>query len=240
MLTRQQVREVDRRAIEEYGMLGLVLMENAGRGVADKLCEWMTGGGSGSATYHRPQASSVTVICCGKGNNGGDGFVVARHLDLRGWPVKVLLFANPEELTGDAAANYHILEKADIPIEAFAESADPERLDRSLAAADWIVDALLGTGATGNPRPPYDQAIERINASGKPVVAIDLPSGLDCDTGEAATPTIRAAQTCTFVAAKPGFFAPGAKAFTGQVHLLDIGAPRKLTEKILNRASRPA
>ena len=235
MLTRQQVREVDRRAIEEYGMSGLVLMENAGRGVADKLCEWLANRVAGAGPKGSPGDAPLTVICCGKGNNGGDGFVVARHLDLRGWPVKVLLLADPAELTGDAAANYRILEKSDLHVEVFTDSVDSDRLDRSLASADWIVDALLGTGATGDPRPPYDQAIVRINASGKPVVAIDLPSGLDCDTGQPGTPTIRAAHTCTFVAAKPGFFAPGAKQFTGDVHVLDIGAPRKLIEEILEQ-----
>ena len=235
MLTRQQVREVDRRAIEEYGMSGLVLMENAGRGVADKLCEWLANRVAGAGPKGSPGDSPLTVICCGKGNNGGDGFVVARHLDLRGWPIKVLLLANPAELTGDAAANYRILEKSDLHVEVFTDLLDSKRLDRSLASADWIVDALLGTGATGDPRPPYDQAIARINASGKPVVAIDLPSGLDCDTGQPAKTTIRAAHTCTFVAAKPGFFAPGAKQFTGEVHVLDIGAPRKLIEVILEQ-----
>ena len=92
MLTRRQVREVDRRAVEDYGMSGLVLMENAGRGVADKLCELGVGG--------------LVVVCCGRGNNGGDGFVIARHLDLRRIAVKVLLLAEPAELTGDAAANF--------------------------------------------------------------------------------------------------------------------------------------
>jgi NAD(P)H-hydrate epimerase len=228
MLNRAQVREVDRRAVEEYGMSGLVLMENAGRGVADKLCEWLN-----TTSPLTPHTSPLTVICCGKGNNGGDGFVVARHLELRGLPVKVLLFADPGELTGDAAANFKILAKSGVPIEDFA---DPEsgRLDRELATAGCVVDALLGTGATGDPRPPYDLAIERINASGKPVVAVDLPSGLDCDTGQAAKQTIRAQHTCTFVAAKPGFSAPGADQFTGEVHVLDIGAPRKLVEELLN------
>jgi NAD(P)H-hydrate epimerase len=227
MLSRAQVREIDRRAVEEYGVSGLVLMENAGRGVADMLCQWLP-----PRSPLTPHHSLLTLVCCGKGNNGGDGFVVARHLDLRGWPVKVLLFANPAQLTGDAAANYRILERSDIPIEVLKTTSDLARLDGELAAAEWIVDALLGTGATGEPRFPYDIAIDRINASGKPVCAVDLPSGLDCDTGDSAAHTIRAAHTCTFVAAKPGFLAVGADQFTGAVHVLDIGAPRKLVDEV--------
>ncbi len=158
--------------------------------------------------------------------------MIARHLDLRGWPVKVLLFADPADLIGDAAANYRILERSDIPIGVLITTSDLARLDGELAAAEWIVDALLGTGATGKPRFPYDIAIDRINASGKPVCAVDLPSGLDCDTGASAAHTIRAAHTCTFVAAKPGFLASGADQFTGEVHVLDIGAPRKLVDEV--------
>lgn len=221
-LNRQQVREVDRLAIQEYGMSGLVLMENAGRGCADVLC--------GLGVHGR------VVICCGKGNNGGDGFVIARHLDLRGHDVKVMLFAEPGELTGDAAANYRILERSGIPVEMQAGAVDLPHLEAEFASAVWIVDALLGTGATGEPRPPYDLAIAAINAAGKPVLAVDLPSGLDCDTGVPARQTIRAAHTCTFVAAKPGFCAPGADRFTGQLHVLDIGAPRKLIDEVLAAA----
>jgi len=228
-LNRQQVRELDRRAAAEYGLPGIVLMENAGRGVADAI----------GRLYPLRPGDSV-AICCGQGNNGGDGFVVARHLDLRGTPVRVLLFADPAELTGDAAANFQVLAKADVPIVRFAEPLDTAWLDTELAAAALVVDGLLGTGATGSPRPPLDQAIERINtvagaagAAGKPVLAIDLPSGLDCDTGQPGQPTIRAGHTCTFVAAKPGFFVAGANQFTGQVHVLDIGAPRKLIEEAL-------
>jgi NAD(P)H-hydrate epimerase len=223
ILNRNQIREVDRRAIEVYGLTGLVLMENAGRGVADKLCEF---GASGRVT-----------VCCGKGNNGGDGFVIARHLDLRGIPVKVLLFADPAELTGDAAANYRILERCGVSIEVLTGEIDLRQLDRQVAAAEWIVDALLGTGATGEPRPPYDLAIGRINASGRPVLAVDLPSGLDCDTGVPASNTIRARHTCTFVAAKPGFFVPGADRFTGQLHVFDIGAPRKLIDEVVREST---
>ncbi|MEX0979020.1 MAG: NAD(P)H-hydrate epimerase, partial [Pirellulales bacterium] len=94
---------------------------------------------------------------------------------------------------------------------------------------------LLGTGDTGDPRPPYDRFIDAINAQQAPVMAVDLPSGLDCDTGVAARHTIRAAHTCTFVAAKPGFLVPAAATYTGQVHVLDIGAPRKLVEETISK-----
>ncbi|HWB14500.1 MAG TPA: NAD(P)H-hydrate epimerase [Pirellulales bacterium] len=218
VLNREQTREVDRRAAAEYGMSTLVLMENAGRGVADQFSRW--------------GAAGPVVICCGKGNNAGDGFVLARHLDLRGVSVRVLVWAEAGELAGDAAANFGILQKSGVPLELFGKQHDASRLAAHLDEAQWAVDALLGTGAKGAPRPPIDAVIEQLNASGVPIVAIDLPSGLDCDTGEAAGPTIRARHTCTFVAAKPGFFAPGAEAYTGQVHVLDIGAPRRLIESI--------
>lgn len=210
-LTRDQVREVDRRAIEEYGMSGLVLMENAGRGCADTLC--------------RLGISGPVVICCGKGNNAGDGFVIARHLDLRGFAAKVLLWCDPGQLTGDAATNYRILTKMDLPIFAYSGVHDASRLAAHLNGADWIVDGLLGTGARGEPRPPLDEVISQLNQHGAKKLAIDLPSGLDCDTGAAASVTFRADHTCTFVAAKPGLLAPQAKSVVGEIHVLDIGAP---------------
>ena len=218
-LTREKSRLVDRLASEEFGLSGLVLMENAGRGVADVLC------GLGIA--------GPVVICCGKGNNAGDGFVIARHLDLRGHPVRVLLWAEPAELTGEAEMNFHILKKTTVPIEIFGNRHNPECLAKLLADAAWIVDALLGTGARGEPRPPLDAVIDQLNAAAAPKLAIDLPSGLDCDTGIAARHTIRAAQTCTFVTAKPGFFVPGAEQYVGRLHVLDIGAPRQVIEKVL-------
>lgn len=216
-LTREQSRLVDRLAIEEYGFSGLVLMENAGRGTADVLC--------------RLGIDGVVVVCCGKGNNAGDGFVIARHIELRGHSVRVLLWAEPEELTGDAAANFQILTKMDVPIEVFGAVDDSGRLSKSLDGAAWIVDALLGTGALGEPRPPLDEVIEQLNAAAAPKLAVDLPSGLDCDTGRPAKHTIRAAETCTFLAAKPGFFAPEAAPYVGRLHVCDIGVPRKLIDR---------
>ena len=226
-LSREQCRTVDRRASEEYGIPGLVLMENAGRGAADVLCQLIASGADATES-----GGALVVICCGKGNNAGDGFVLARHLDLRGHAVRVLIWAEPDELQGDAGANFQIIRKAGLPIELFGDRHDPRRLAENLAGATWIVDALLGTGARGEPRQPLDAVIDQINAAAAPKLAIDLPSGLDCDTGRAAQHTIRAAETCTFVGVKQGFLAPGAERFTGRVHVLDIGAPRKLVEEV--------
>jgi len=224
MLNRQQSQDVDRRAAAEFGMSTLVLMENAGRGLADKLGEL--------------GARGPIVIACGRGNNGGDGFVLARHLDLRGVKVRVALFADPAELQGDAAANYSILSRCSIPTDVYGAAYDEAQLARTLSGAEWIVDALLGTGSRGEPRPPLDRVINQLNAHPAAKLAVDLPSGLDCDSGAAAVHTIRAAHTCTFVAVKTGFLIPSAHAFTGEVHVLDIGAPRKLIEDCLNKAAK--
>lgn len=218
VLTRQQVHEVDRRATAEYGIPSIVLMENAGRGTADVLCALGIDG--------------LVVICCGKGNNAGDGFVIARHLDLRGYAVRILLWADAAELAGDAAVNFEIVRRMGLPLEAFGATHDAGRLARQLEGAAWIVDALLGTGVRGAPRPPLDRVIDQINASQTPRLAVDLPSGLDCDAGPTSPHVIRASHTCTFVATKPGFHVPGAAEYLGQVHVLDIGAPKQLLDAV--------
>ena len=224
-IDRATARELDRRAVEEFGLPSIVLMENAGRGVAD--------------TLGKLGVSGRVVICCGPGNNGGDGFVIARHLDLRGIAIEVLAWGwDPAPLTargprprGDAATNLAILQLAKIPLHL---NPSTNLTNERLQNASWTIDALLGTGARGEPRPPLDAVIDTINASGVPILAVDVPSGLDCDTGQPAQHTVRAEHTCTFVATKPGFLVPNAAAYTGQVHVLDIGAPRLLVEEILN------
>ena len=198
-------------------------MENAGRGVVDGL--------------QRLGIVGPVVVCCGKGNNAGDGFVIARHLDLRGVPVRVVLYAEPDELTGDAAVNFRILERTDVSIERCGNRYDALALDRHVTDAEVTVDALLGTGARGEPRPPLAAVIDHLNGSAARRIAVDLPSGLDCDTGAAARHTVRAAHTFTFVALKPGFVAPGAAAYTGEVHVCDIGVPMKLVEEVRRETS---
>ncbi len=225
-LTRRQVREVDRRAVDEYGMSSLVLMENAGRGVVDVL--------------QRLGIDGPVVIACGKGNNAGDGFVVARHLEIRGCSARIVLWADPSELTGDARANFEILEKTSVPIQSAVAGSSANSLGAksnvagTFDGADWIVDALLGTGARGEPRPPFDEAIDLLNARSAKRLALDVPSGLDCDTGQVAQHTFRADHTCTFVARKPGFDVGGAAEYTGTIHVLDIGVPPKLVKEVAN------
>jgi NAD(P)H-hydrate epimerase len=218
-LTREQVRAIDRRAIDEFGLSGLVLMENAGRGCADLLC--------------RLGISGKVVICCGRGNNAGDGFVIARHLDLRGKEVHVLFWGDPETLTGDAAANFAVLKKTGVPIHYFTGPPPAGELPIHLTNADWIVDALLGTGAQGTPRAPLDTVIDLLNLSDARKFAVDLPSGLDADTGAASPAIFRADHTGTFVAPKVGFLTTTAKGYLGLVHVLDIGVPRVLMEQAL-------
>jgi NAD(P)H-hydrate epimerase len=212
-LTREQVRDVDRRAIEDFGMLGLVLMENAGRNSAELL---RTLGINGPV-----------AICCGKGNNGGDGFVIARHLENAGVDVRVLLCVSPASLIGDARTNLNILEQGHTPI-----IVPPFDWKTELAGSDWVVDALLGTGTQGTIREPFVSAINAINSSGCKVYGVDLPSGFDCDTGQPLGVCVRANHTATFVARKVGFDHPGSTAWTGTVHVIDIGVPRLLLESL--------
>jgi len=237
-LSRAAVRDVDRRAIEEFGVPGVVLMENAGRNAAHLL--------------HAIAGDGTSVsIACGRGNNGGDGFVIARHLDLLGHSVRLLLACPPEACAGDAAINLAIVRRSGLDL-AVLDRADPAAWEAALGpaggAAGWIVDALLGTGASGPPRGPIAAAIDAINAlrdRGRArTFSVDIPSGMDCDTGQAPGAVIHADVTATFVARKLGFDAPGADRLTGAVHVLDIGAPRALLESLARddsgSAPRPA
>ena len=210
ILTRDQVRQLDQTAIQRFGIPGVVLMENAGRNLTDLLCE------------QGPKGK--TLIFCGGGNNAGDGFVIARHLHLRGYGVLVVLCANPEKFCGDALTQYQIFQKSGLPSAAIYPCGTAEEVTKRLNAlptsGDWLVDALLGTGAQGEPRFPINAIIPWMNASGKKILAVDIPSGLDCDTGQPASQTIRATVTGTLAALKPGLIA---SAYTGPVRVLDIG-----------------
>jgi NAD(P)H-hydrate epimerase len=222
VLSREQARLVDEIAVRQYGMSSLVLMENAGRGAAEALLAI------------DPSPPSVAILC-GKGNNAGDGFVLARHLEIRGVAATAVLLFAPEDLSPDARHNYEILRRAGAAmVELFG--AKPQAvgrvLDEELCEIAWLVDAMLGTGAAGEPREPVRSAIAWMNGQPARRLALDVPSGLDCDTGERASATVRADATCTFAAAKRGFLEPAARPFLGEVRVIDIGVPPRLVREL--------
>ncbi len=218
IMDRAQVRAFDAWAINRLGLPGVVLMENAGRGCAERLL----------ARLREPAASHV-VLLCGPGNNGGDGYVIARHLANAGVHTETVICGDREHVRGEARVHLDVLERMGAAIRTWAMvGLRVETVREALSSADWVVDALFGTGLTGPVRAGYDVVIEALNQMGKPVLAVDIPSGLDCDTGRPLGPTVKATLTVTFVAVKEGFArAPDAAAYTGGVEVASIGiAPR--------------
>lgn len=220
VLTREQVRQVDELAVSRYGMTGLQLMENAGRNATEMI----------DARYG---PRGVGCIACGGGNNGGDGFVIARHLSNRGWRITCLLVADPARLSHDCDVNYGVVRKMELPLYVVSDASILANALRGVTADTVVIDALLGTGFTGELRSPVVDLMVMLNATPRrAMVAIDVPSGLDCDTGMPTKTAIRADLTITFVAPKVGFRSPGAQAFTGEVVVAEIGAPTQLLTEV--------
>ena len=222
-LTRAQVRRVDAIAIEELEIPGVVLMENAGRGAALIVREHAD----------RRRARRVVVLC-GRGNNGGDGYVIARHLLNAGWTVEVHSIVPVGELRGDAEINHRIVRNMGVDVGLIDTAERMRGFAERLGGDDVVVDALLGTGFQGEVRQPLAELIDAVNeASTAGVVAVDLPSGMNCDTGRPGGVAIRADLTVTFVAAKAGMIHPEAEVWTGRVEVVDIGTPPALIERVL-------
>jgi NAD(P)H-hydrate epimerase len=222
VLTREQVRRIDQRAVTRYQIPSLILMENAGRNAAGIID--VRFGPAGTA-----------VILCGTGNNGGDGCVIARHLHNLGWRTRLLILGGPGSMTPDALTNFRIIEATGIEYAVVGTGDRRRQWLSTIQPTDVIVDALLGTGFRGLVRSPQAELIQGVNEIAKrAVIAVDVPSGLDCDTGEPANAVIRADLTITFVAAKKGFSMPVARPFLGEVVVADIGAPRELIAEIAN------
>jgi len=215
VFTADEMRRVDQRAIRELGLPGVTLMENAGRGAAERIVEALPG-------LALPRRGTRVAIVCGKGGNGGDGFVVARWLKRAGHRVSVFLLARPDELRGDAATMLTRARQRGIRPRVVE---DEPALARALAGADLVVDAILGTGARGEPAPLHARAIAAINSSGRPVVALDVPSGLPADGEPPPGPAVRAVLTTTFAGIKRGLVAGPAVELAGRVVVVDIGVP---------------
>ncbi|MDF1800311.1 MAG: NAD(P)H-hydrate epimerase [Planctomycetota bacterium] len=217
------VRELDRRAIEEHGIPGLLLMENAGRATAAAL----------EKVLRAAKTTAEVVVLCGPGNNGGDGFVIARTLHNRGHAVRVV-FVGPlsklAELSEDTRTNARLWRDLGRPIMEVAGPSDLASLEVRLGAAGAIVDALFGTGLQRELRSPWSEVVTLANAATCPLVAVDVPSGLHGDTGEVLGAAIEADLTVTFVAPKPGFFVAQGPAHTGRVLVAEIGIPRAYLE----------
>lgn len=219
---RAGVRAVDQAAIDEYGIPGIVLMENAAQGLAAQALKMIAG----------HDRNEWILIICGSGNNGGDGYALARHLHNHGVAVALVPLAEPTP-NSDARINRAICRRMNLR-EIDVDAVPAFALSNSIAL---LVDAIFGTGLdrpiTGRPA----EIIQWMNASGIPILAADLPSGLDCDTGEVLGTAVRAACTVTFVGRKRGFDSPAAQNLLGEVIVADIGAPRELVERLGKRSN---
>jgi hydroxyethylthiazole kinase-like uncharacterized protein yjeF len=218
VMSRDEVRAFDSWAINTLGIPGVVLMENAGRSCAELIKEKLAG-------------VSKTKVCifCGTVNNGGDGYVIARHLLNSGFKVTVMICGPPgahSKIKGDAKINLDILEGLNQPIEQLnlKDGDIPGRVKAFADGADMLVDGLFGTGLNGQLSDEYKQLIESINSENRPILAVDIPSGLDCDTGEPLGAAIKANYTVTFAAVKKGFVSSRTAAqYTGRLFIASIG-----------------
>jgi hydroxyethylthiazole kinase-like uncharacterized protein yjeF len=227
LCTRDQMREMDRRTIEEVGIAGVILMEVAGREAARILDRYLREELGGSAR--------TVAIFCGGGNNGGDGYVMARHLDSMGYDVDVLLMTRPETVTGDAWTNLEILRRLrpDVLIlQDVVPELDVDSLHELLPDYDVYVDALLGTGLEDAVRGNYAQVIRYLNEARGVKFAVDIPSGLDADTGRPLGGAFQADLTCTFGMAKNGLFLEQGRGYTGRVEVVDIGILPEIADEV--------
>jgi NAD(P)H-hydrate epimerase len=221
LVTANEMQAMDRQTIETYGIPGRVLMENAGRGATQVFV----------ATLGAQTSRKVGIIA-GRGNNGGDGFVMARYLAHKDFRVTVFLMAQRTAVQGDAASNLALLDDLNVPVIEIPDRTAFEAHLRSMRHQQIWIDAILGTGLNSDVRGYYRTVIENINAFGRPVLAVDIPSGLNADTGQPCGVCVRAGVTVTFGHPKIGHLLyPGAE-FTGDLHVIDIGIPGFISQNV--------
>ncbi|MEG6520460.1 NAD(P)H-hydrate dehydratase [Desulfotomaculum sp. 1211_IL3151] len=219
VVTAAEMREIDRQAIQEYGIPGIVLMENAGLQVIRIIQRIF------------PQvADKVFTILVGKGNNGGDGLVIARHLYNLGAQVKVLLMADPEEFQGDAKVNLTVWQRMGQPVYQVNQVNGINIVKVALLNTDLVIDALYGTGFRGTVNEKVARVINLVNTSPVAVLAVDIPSGLEADTGKAQGPCMKAEHTVTFGLPKLGLVLEPGASIAGTLHVVDISLPKDLIE----------
>lgn len=230
-MTRAQVRAIDRLATGELGIPSVVLMENAGRGAAEEILAALDEGRLAARGASRP----CVLVLCGAGNNAGDGYVVARHLAIAGLAVQLVETVEPERSSEDAAIFRRVACAMGIPHRLVRDASAWERERAELESADLVVDALLGTGFRGELREPLAGIVRAADdfarAGQRSVVALDVPSGLDADTGVASNAVVRAELTLTFAAQKIGLARPEAREYVGELRVIGIGTPPALLER---------
>ncbi|GAB5405283.1 MAG: NAD(P)H-hydrate epimerase [Aureliella sp.] len=222
-LTIEQVRNVDRVAIEQFGMNSLVLMENAALGVVN----WVA-----KRFEERFEFPPRVALLCGTGNNGGDGLAIARHLWVAGWECTVVFSGDVARLSPDANNNFEVLVHGDQACDVRWPNSASE-IRSALEGKHLILDCLLGTGASGAPRAPMDEMIRAANRSSACRIAIDIPTGVDSESGVRAEVAFECEATLTFVARKPAMALSNCRMNFGEVHVLPIGIPRALIEQVL-------
>jgi len=229
VLSAAAMRELDRRAVEKFNLPVLDLMENAGKAAAAETSKYLK-------TKLGKELSSATIaVCCGRGANGGDGLAAARYLKQGGAKVSVFICAPRKE--GIKAGEYPEpvrvnLERAKAAGVKVAEAGPQSGLEEGLAQADVVLDALLGTGSSGKPAGAIHHMIQAVTKSRKPVLAIDIPSGINPDTGYHSGVYVTAAATLTLGFAKSGLLAAHAKKYVGELLVLDIGYPAQLSKEL--------
>jgi len=219
LMSRDEVRAFDAWAINELGIPGIVLMENAGRSCAQFII----------GTLSKTKKPEVCIFC-GTGNNGGDGFVIARHLFNAGFAVTVVVCGSTAKIKSDARINFDILARLGLKIERLdmeGTEAIDARVTKLAGESNMIIDAIFGTGLTGALHDEYKRLIGSINELGCPVLSVDIPSGMDCDTGLPLGASIKANCTVTFVAVKKGFAFENVRVYTGDIFVASIGVEPK-------------
>ena len=211
------MRQIDKRAIEEFGIPAIILMENAGYKASCIALDMIS------------KEKERRVICvCGRGNNGGDGFVCARHLINKAVETDVFLLGNPDKLKGNAKINYQILKNMNEAIRILKNKEDFSFFRRRLNEAALLIDAIFGIGLSGEVKEPYKKIINLMNQSKKPILAIDVPSGLDATEGNILGACIKAAKTITFALPKTGFIKNDGSSSVGELITADISIPKIL------------
>ena len=226
LITAKQMQEIDRRAIDKVGIPGRVLMESAGRGCVSALY---------TLTQGRP-LNRVTLVC-GVGNNGGDGFVVARYLVERGIGVMVYLLGKASYLTGEALENYQLLSPLAVDVVEILDTEYLESVKRTLGESDLIVDALFGTGLARNVGGVFARVVSAMNQSEAPILSVDIPSGICADTGRVMGCAVEASATATFCRPKPGHVLYPGRSHVGDLSIVDIGIPERVVGRVRSRAA---